>query len=226
MNASLALRAIDAGVAAVRINPGNIGGPEKVEQVVGAARVAGIPMRIGANSGSLPKHLHELAHRDQAEAFLDAYSEAVVRVAETVGPAVVNITAIHRGTAPTRQGPVPFEQPGGGSGVLIAPDGYVLTNSHVVHGAARLEVALADGRSLPVKQVWRDQLAGIAVLRIEAASLPVALPLAAGLAPVIHSLPRCQETTRFPRSAAPATRQWSASAWRNRPRPTRRQSGS
>src|SRR5688572_27348921 len=53
-NASLALRAIDAGVAAVRINPGNIGGPEKVVQVVEAARGAGISMRIGTNSGSLP----------------------------------------------------------------------------------------------------------------------------------------------------------------------------
>src|SRR5205809_5132362 len=64
-NASLALRAIDAGVAAVRINPGNIGGPEKVEQVVEAARAAGIPMRIGANSGSLPKHLTDVARRDR-----------------------------------------------------------------------------------------------------------------------------------------------------------------
>src|SRR5919198_83384 len=76
-NASLALRAIDAGVAAVRINPGNIGGPEKVEQVVEAARRAGIPMRIGANSGSLPKHLHELAHRDQAEALVASAVEEV-----------------------------------------------------------------------------------------------------------------------------------------------------
>jgi (E)-4-hydroxy-3-methylbut-2-enyl-diphosphate synthase len=76
-NASLALRAIDAGVAAVRINPGNIGGPEKVEQVVAAARRAGIAMRIGANSGSLPKHLHELAHRDQAEALVAAALEEV-----------------------------------------------------------------------------------------------------------------------------------------------------
>jgi (E)-4-hydroxy-3-methylbut-2-enyl-diphosphate synthase len=76
-NASLALRAIDAGVAAVRINPGNIGGPEKVVQVVEAARTAGIPMRIGANSGSLPKHLHELAHRDQAEALVAAALEEV-----------------------------------------------------------------------------------------------------------------------------------------------------
>ena len=49
-NASLALKAIDAGVAAVRINPGNIGGPDKVAQVVTAAKQAGIPMRIGANS--------------------------------------------------------------------------------------------------------------------------------------------------------------------------------
>src|ERR687889_2850533 len=64
-NASLALKAIEAGVAAVRINPGNIGGPDKVELVVRAARKAGIPMRIGANSGSLPKHLFELANRDQ-----------------------------------------------------------------------------------------------------------------------------------------------------------------
>ena len=56
-NASLALKAIDAGVAAVRINPGNIGGPDKVAEVVKAAKAKGIPMRIGANSGSLPKHL-------------------------------------------------------------------------------------------------------------------------------------------------------------------------
>jgi (E)-4-hydroxy-3-methylbut-2-enyl-diphosphate synthase len=76
-NASLALKAIDAGVAAVRINPGNIGGPERVEQVVAAAKRAGIPMRIGANSGSLPKHLHPLAQRDQAEALVTAALEEV-----------------------------------------------------------------------------------------------------------------------------------------------------
>src|SRR3954453_14747854 len=70
-NASLALRAIDAGVAAVRINPGNIGGPDKVASVVEAAKAKGIPMRIGANSGSLPKHLVELAQRDTAEALVE-----------------------------------------------------------------------------------------------------------------------------------------------------------
>jgi (E)-4-hydroxy-3-methylbut-2-enyl-diphosphate synthase len=76
-NASLALKAIDAGIAAVRINPGNIGGPDKVEQVVEAAKRARTPMRIGVNSGSLPKHLHELAQQDQAEALVAAALEDV-----------------------------------------------------------------------------------------------------------------------------------------------------
>ena len=76
-NASLALKAIDSGVAAVRINPGNIGVPDKVAQVVRAAKAAGISMRIGANSGSLPKHLAELAQRDQAEALVEAALEEV-----------------------------------------------------------------------------------------------------------------------------------------------------
>jgi (E)-4-hydroxy-3-methylbut-2-enyl-diphosphate synthase len=83
-NASLALKAIDAGVAAVRINPGNIGGPDKVAQVVEAAKRARIPMRIGANSGSLPKHLHDLALRDQAEALVEAALEEV-RLLEQLG---------------------------------------------------------------------------------------------------------------------------------------------
>jgi (E)-4-hydroxy-3-methylbut-2-enyl-diphosphate synthase len=69
-NASLALKAIDAGVAAVRINPGNIGGPEKVAEVVRAAKASGTPMRIGANAGSLPDHLQELAREDTAEALV------------------------------------------------------------------------------------------------------------------------------------------------------------
>src|SRR6266508_3439503 len=83
-NASLALKAIDADVAAVRINPRNIGGPDKVEQVVRAAKQARIPMRIGANSGSLPKHLHELAREDQAQALLEAALEEV-RLLERLG---------------------------------------------------------------------------------------------------------------------------------------------
>ena len=69
-NASLALKAIDAGVAAVRINPGNIGGPEQVAKSSPQRRQSRIPMRIGANAGSLPEHLHELARKDTAEALV------------------------------------------------------------------------------------------------------------------------------------------------------------
>ena len=76
-NASLALKAIEAGVAAVRINPGNIGGPDKVAEVVTAAKKVNMPMRIGANGGSLPEHLQELAQKDQAEALVEAALEEV-----------------------------------------------------------------------------------------------------------------------------------------------------
>src|SRR6185503_20334502 len=77
-NASLALKAIEARVAAVRINPGNIGGPDKVAQVVRAAKAAGIPMRIGANSGSLPDHLRQFATNDPAGALVEAALEEVL----------------------------------------------------------------------------------------------------------------------------------------------------
>src|ERR671924_1528368 len=76
-NASLALKAIDAGVAAVRINPGNIGGAHQGGGGGRAAQRAGMPMRIGGNSGSLPKHLAEGAQRDQAEALVEAVLEEV-----------------------------------------------------------------------------------------------------------------------------------------------------
>jgi (E)-4-hydroxy-3-methylbut-2-enyl-diphosphate synthase len=83
-NASLALKAIDAGVAAVRINPGNIGGSDKVAMVVKAAATRGISMRIGANSGSLPKHLIDLAQKDTAAALVEEALEQV-RLLESMG---------------------------------------------------------------------------------------------------------------------------------------------
>src|ERR671914_412973 len=76
-NHTLALKAIDAGAHCVRINPGNIGGHEKVGEVVEKARAAGIPMRIGVNSGSLPKHLHELERENAVEALVAAAIEHV-----------------------------------------------------------------------------------------------------------------------------------------------------
>lgn len=111
---------------------------------------------------------------EDAEAVLDAYSEAVVTVAEKVGPAVVNIAAVHRGIAQTPRGSMPYESSGAGSGVIIAPDGYLLTNSHVVHGAQRLEVTLADGRIVPAQLAGEDPATDLAVIRINAAGLPTA----------------------------------------------------
>src|SRR5919204_1819687 len=76
-NYTLALKAVDAGAHCVRINPGNIGGHDKVADVVEKARAAGTPMRIGVNSGSLPKHLHELERDNPVEALVQAAVEFV-----------------------------------------------------------------------------------------------------------------------------------------------------
>jgi (E)-4-hydroxy-3-methylbut-2-enyl-diphosphate synthase len=76
-NYTLALKAIDAGAHCIRINPGNIGGHDKVGEVVEKARAAGVPMRIGVNSGSLPKHLHELERESPVEALVTAATEHV-----------------------------------------------------------------------------------------------------------------------------------------------------
>src|ERR1043165_3150431 len=76
-NHTLALKAIDAGAHCIRLNPGNIGGPDKVAEVADRARAAGTPMRIGVNSGSLPKHLHELERENPVEALVTAAVEFV-----------------------------------------------------------------------------------------------------------------------------------------------------
>src|SRR5881398_3862581 len=76
-NYTLALKAIDAGAHCIRLNPGNIGGPDKVAQVAEKANAAGVPMRIGVNSGSLPKHLHELERENSVEALVTAAVEFV-----------------------------------------------------------------------------------------------------------------------------------------------------
>jgi (E)-4-hydroxy-3-methylbut-2-enyl-diphosphate synthase len=76
-NHTLALKAIDAGAHCVRLNPGNIGGPEKVAEVAERASAAGTPLRIGVNSGSLPKHLHALERENPVEALVAAALEFV-----------------------------------------------------------------------------------------------------------------------------------------------------
>src|SRR5918996_287595 len=76
-NYTLALKAIDAGAHCVRLNPGNIGGEDKVAQVAARAKAAGTPMRIGVNSGSLPKHLHALERENPVDALVAAAVEFV-----------------------------------------------------------------------------------------------------------------------------------------------------
>jgi (E)-4-hydroxy-3-methylbut-2-enyl-diphosphate synthase len=76
-NHTLALKAIDAGAHCVRINPGNIGGPDKTAEVIEKAKAAGVPLRVGVNSGSLPGHLRELEFTDPVAALVTAASEWV-----------------------------------------------------------------------------------------------------------------------------------------------------
>jgi (E)-4-hydroxy-3-methylbut-2-enyl-diphosphate synthase len=76
-NHTLAIKAIEAGAHCVRINPGNIGGPDKVAEVVAAAKAKGTPIRVGVNSGSLPKHLRDLEFTNPVEALVTASTEWV-----------------------------------------------------------------------------------------------------------------------------------------------------
>src|SRR6202007_479454 len=76
-NHTLALKAIEAGAHCVRLNPGNIGGPEKVAEVIALAKQRGTPLRVGVNSGSLPKHLRRLEYEDPVEALVTAAIETV-----------------------------------------------------------------------------------------------------------------------------------------------------
>src|SRR2546421_1300791 len=97
---------------------------------------------------------------------LDAYSEAVMAVVERVGPAVASVSVAAR-----REGGPPA---GAGSGVLFTPDGYLLTNAHVVRGAKRVGVSLTDGSTLEASVVGADEPTDLAVIAVDGSRLPYA----------------------------------------------------
>src|SRR5712664_245978 len=119
----------------------------------------------GKESDVQEPSVQPLAEDDEES--LDTYSRTVSGVVEKVGPAVVNIR-VHHTNSGQQRGP---ESGGTGSGFVIAPDGYVLTNSHVVHGAGRLEVTTANGRTFGATLVGEDPETDLAVIRVNASQL-------------------------------------------------------
>jgi S1-C subfamily serine protease len=104
---------------------------------------------------------------EAAAAPLDAYSAAVVGAVEQVGAAVVSVYTGGAEEAARARG-------GAGSGVVVTPDGYLLTNEHVVQRVSSARVSFVDGRTVPAVVAGRDPATDLAVLRAQAASLPYA----------------------------------------------------
>jgi S1-C subfamily serine protease len=113
-----------------------------------------------------PESVDAPAPPPEDAALLDAYSRAVIDVVEAVSPAVVRLDV--RSAERGRQG-------GSGSGVIVSPDGLVLTNSHVAGGSARIRAATADGQNLTAQVVGDDPDTDLALVRInESVTLPFA----------------------------------------------------
>lgn len=103
---------------------------------------------------------------------LDAYSRAVIGAVEKVSPSVVNIE-VHQSMRSGRRAE-PQERRGGGSGFIFTPDGLILTNSHVVHDASRVELTVADGRRFPARTIGDDPATDLAIVQIDGTGLVAA----------------------------------------------------
>lgn len=129
---------------------------------------------IGGNSyaaenGSLGQTIETTFEEIPDTELLDAYSEAVVKVVDTMGPAIVSISIGERSKESE------FAVTGAGSGVVFTPDGYILTNNHVIAKAKQIEAIFMDGKRFPARKIGQDPSTDLAVISTNASKLPYAI---------------------------------------------------